>query len=306
MFVRAFVSQSLLLFLLIISNANAKTHPYKILFLGDSFTVGTGLGEGHEQDAFPFQLTQKLKAQNRSIAQPVIYAVDGDTTKHLLGALNALEPHSNPDNQSTKKGEYDLVILSIGINDLFRGHSLEDYQHHFTELLDRAIHFAHGHQDNVIVISIPAWDASPSVADGSGPKFRAKKYAEVRKRMTEISLPIKSIHTDENGMIVLDIDDKLLQDKIHTAKMLNSQKGIAQEIDKFNQAALAAISEKNRIDTRKITFIDITSLTRQDATDKVGKPIVTYFAQDGIHYSKAMYGKWVDKILPIANEKLKD
>ena len=283
--------------------------PHKILFLGDSFTVGTGLGKGHEQEAFPYQLIKQLKANKLAIDTPTLYAVDGDTTKHLLGALNASEPQSNPENPSYRADHYSLVVLSIGINDLFRGHSLEDYQLHFDALLNRAIHFANDDLSRVIVLSIPAWDASPSVFDKSGTDYRAKKYAMVRKNSQEISVPITAINMDKNGKITLNLQNNELNDKIQAAKNYNTQMGIANEIDRFNQAALDVIKAHNAASegNGEILFVDLTELTRKQATDpKTGKPILALFAPDGIHYSGKMYQRWADVVYPTVYQTLEN
>lgn len=273
----------------------------KMLFLGDSFTVGTGLGKGHEQEAFPYQLIDKLKVNKLAIDAPKLYAVDGDTTKHLLGALNASEPQSNPENPSYRADNYSLVILSIGINDLFRGHSLEDYQHHFEALLNRAIHFANDDLSRVVVLSIPAWDASPSVFDGSGTAYREKKYAQVRKNIQEISIPITAINQDKYGKATLSLESNVLKDKIQAAKSYNTPVGIANNIDRFNQAAKNVIQAHNAASegSGEIVFIDLTDLTRNQATDpKTGKPRSALFAEDGIHYSGKMYQQWVELVYP--------
>lgn len=275
---------------------------HKILFLGDSFTVGTGLGKGREQEAFPYQLINKLKANHLTIDAPKLYAVDGDTTKHLLGALNASEPQSNPENGNYRADHYSLVVLSIGINDLFRGHSVQDYQHHFGELLNRAIHFANDDLSKVIVLSIPAWDASPSVFDGSGTAYRAQKYAEVRHNMQEVSVPRTAIKTESNEQVTLNLDKIDLNNKINAAESYNMQVGIAREIDRFNLAAQAVIKAHNEASEggAEIVFVDLTELTRKQATDKTGKPVTELFAQDGIHYSGKMYQQWADRVYPQA------
>lgn len=272
-----------------------------IMFLGDSFTVGTGLGKGYEQEAFPYQLIRKLKANKLAMDEPKLYAVDGDTTKHLLGALNAHEPQSNPENPSYRPDHYSFVFLSIGINDLFRGHTLEDYQHHFEALLNRAIHFANDDISRVMVFSIPAWDASPSVYDGSGIAYRKNKYAEVRKNMQEITVPITAIDKNKEGQVILNLESKVLDDKIQAAKSYNTQAGIAEAIDRFNQAAKNVIKAHNDASEGggEILFIDLTDLTRKQVTDpKTGKPLSSLFAADGIHYSGKMYQQWVELVYP--------
>ena len=251
----------------------------KLLFLGDSFTVGTGLGV--ESEAFPFQLVARLREQGASIEPPKFYAIDGHTTKHLLGGLDFMEPASNPDhpNHKTSQGDYDMVVLSMGINDVFRGHSLADYNHHFAELLQRTIRFAGNDPAKVMVMTIPAWDASPSVHDGSGPTFRAHKYEEVRAT-------------------------------IATNPDYNTKAGIAAEIDHFNAAANTVVAEENRRrgpQSSNISLIDLTTLTRMQATvgqDETAQPDATYFAEDGTHYSGKMYATWVAALLPAAQKIL--
>lgn len=273
----------------------------KVLCLGDSFTVGTGLGKGKEADAFPYQLVARLRQENYQIGEPKLYAVDGDTTKHLLGALNTAEPLSNPDNPEANLGQFDLVILSIGINDLFRGHSLEDYAHHFAELLNRAIRFAKNDPARVVVLSIPAWDASPSVSDGSGLRFREGKYEAVRNNMNEIRIPVVNfVHTKDGYMVK---ESSYVHSRIQDAQRYNSKEGIANEIDKFNGAAKTIIDSKNRDHPeRQIKFFDLTSLTRDLVMEREEK--TQWFAADGIHYSKEMYEKWVSAILPEAKRIL--
>lgn len=251
-------------------------HAKKFLFLGDSFTVGTGLGAGHEHDAFPYQLLRKLVAQGARVDNPHLYAIDGHTTKHLLGALDFLEPTSNPDHpeNAATKGDYDMVVLSMGINDIFRGHTLADYKHHFSELLQRAIRFAGDDPSKVMVMSIPAWDASPSVHSGEGPSYRAAKYKQVR-------------------------------DTIDQKPDYNTKAGIAAEIDAFNAAAREAVEMENkkRGSHQKISFVDITDLTRESAAQG-NAPDKTLFAADGIHYSGKMYESWVERILPVVQKAL--
>lgn len=277
----------------------------KTLFLGDSFTVGTGLGEGLEQEAFPFQLTAKLRDGGVDIAAPKMYAVDGDTTKHLLGALNAAEPQSNPDEPNYSAGDYDLVVLSIGINDLFRGHSLEDYQHHFSELLQRAIRFAGDNPSKVMVVSISAWDASPSVHNGGGTNFREEKYAQVRRNMEEISISVDAIQITDEG-ISISQDTKVVREQIERARNYNTRDGISQAIDEFNEAARSVIEEANkrRGAQNKVAIVDVTQLTRQDATREDGSPDHSLFAEDGIHYSGKMYSSWANHALSTSRKAL--
>ena len=107
----------------------------KISFFGDSYTCASGLEPGAEQLAFPHQLLIKLAANGIATEQPEIIAEDGNTSVHLLGALEVLRPESSHRETTRQKhgvseelGDCDLVILSIGINDIFDGLDIRNYR----------------------------------------------------------------------------------------------------------------------------------------------------------------------------------
>jgi len=270
----------------------------KILFIGDSFTVGTGLGDPKE--AFPFQLVQALK-EKAIKADIEMQAIDGHTTKHLLGALDVTHPTSNPDHPNHGKDSYDLVVLSIGINDLFRGDRETDYQTHFGQLLDRAVLFANNKASKVVVVSIPAWDASPSVESKDGTDYRLHKYQQVRDNTSHITIPLDKIIFEADGSIKVNMDTRELQAKVERAKIYNTENGIAQGIDRFNRLAHECIT--NKFKGNGPSFIDITQLTRF-GDDGITRPDKAMFAEDGIHYSGRMYKKWVDLSLPVIEKIL--
>jgi lysophospholipase L1-like esterase len=58
-------------------------------------------------------------------------------------------------------GEFDLVTLLIGVNNQYRGRTLEEYRRQFCALLDRAIAFASLHASRVVVVSTPNWGLTP-------------------------------------------------------------------------------------------------------------------------------------------------
>ena len=53
--------------------------------------------------------------------------------------------------------EYDLASLLIGVNNQYRGRSVEEYREQFGGLLERAIGFTQGRRERVLVLSIPDW-----------------------------------------------------------------------------------------------------------------------------------------------------
>lgn len=70
------------------------------------------------------------------------------------------------------------------------------------------------------------------------------------------------------------------------------QQKIATEIDAFNLVA------KEECQKAGIVFVDITSISRQNAND------VSQFADDGLHYSGKQMRLWADKALPVAKQLL--
>jgi lysophospholipase L1-like esterase len=119
-----------------------------ILALGDSYTIGTNVSAG---ERWPAQLAAALREQGISTAEPLIIARNGWTTDELETGIQAARPQSS----------YDLVTLLIGVNNQYRGYSLDMYRQEFAALLVQAIHFAGGRPDRVVVLSIPDWGVTP-------------------------------------------------------------------------------------------------------------------------------------------------
>lgn len=118
------------------------------LALGDSYTIGEAVSQ---QESFPFQLVTQLKTNNISVAKPKVIAKTGWTTDELQTAIKAENITQN----------YDLVTLLIGVNNQYRGYSLDTYRKEFKELLNTAISFAGKNKKRVFVVSIPDWGVTP-------------------------------------------------------------------------------------------------------------------------------------------------
>jgi lysophospholipase L1-like esterase len=56
---------------------------------------------------------------------------------------------------------YDLVSLLIGVNNQYRGRDINEYREQFVFLLGKAIEYAGGDANRVIVLSIPDWGVTP-------------------------------------------------------------------------------------------------------------------------------------------------
>jgi lysophospholipase L1-like esterase len=110
-------------------------------------------------------LTAALRARGLAMDEPLIVARTGWTTDELAAAID----------QSRPQGTFDLVSLLIGVNNQYRGYSLDEYRNEFGELLRRAIAFAGERPASVIVISIPDWGVTPFAAG----RDRARIAAEI-------------------------------------------------------------------------------------------------------------------------------
>jgi lysophospholipase L1-like esterase len=117
------------------------------LALGDSYTIGEGVGE---PERWPVQLSQILRFHGTDVAPPRIIAKTGWTTTELLEAID----------DADVSGQWDLVTLLAGVNDQYRGYGVEAYRASFSDLLRRAAGFAKLPK-RLVVLSIPDWGVTP-------------------------------------------------------------------------------------------------------------------------------------------------
>jgi lysophospholipase L1-like esterase len=122
------------------------------LALGDSYTIGEGVPES---ERWPVQLAALLRARGVAIDDPRIIATTGWTTDELdagIDAADAIRPIAD---------DHALVSLLIGVNNQYRGRPLAEYEAQFAGLLERAVGFAGGKPERVIVLAIPDWSVTP-------------------------------------------------------------------------------------------------------------------------------------------------
>jgi lysophospholipase L1-like esterase len=120
----------------------------KYLALGDSYTIGQGVGES---ERFPVQLAAALKKEGVDLGEPTIIARTGWTTRNLLDAMDREKP----------KSPYELVTVLIGVNNQFQGRAMEEYRGELKAVLERAVVLAGGKASHVVGVSIPDWGATP-------------------------------------------------------------------------------------------------------------------------------------------------
>lgn len=122
----------------------------RYLALGDSYTIGESV---RESERWPNQLAAKLEEQGIH-AETTIIARTGWTVDELWEGIQVTPP----------EGRYDLVTLLIGVNDQYRGYPLDGYREDFRFMLGKAIEYAGGDPQHVIVLSIPDWGFTPFAA----------------------------------------------------------------------------------------------------------------------------------------------
>jgi lysophospholipase L1-like esterase len=147
----------------------------RYLALGDSYTIG----ESVDKDSrWPMQLAALLRDDGIELGEPTIVARTGWTTSELSQGID----------QAEIVGPYELVTLLIGVNNQYRGKSIDEYRIELAELLQRALKFAGDRPERVIVVSIPDWGVTPyakgrdRTAIGEAiDQFNAVKEEETRK-----------------------------------------------------------------------------------------------------------------------------
>lgn len=145
---------------------------YRYLALGDSYTIGESVSEA---DRWPNQLARFLEAENVEVDVKII-ARTGWTVNELWEGIQANPP----------QGIYDLVTLLVGVNDQYRGYPADGYRGDFRFILRKAIEYAGGDPQKVIVLSIPDWGSTP---------FAANRDSEVITRQID---EFNAINLDES------------------------------------------------------------------------------------------------------------
>lgn len=123
-------------------------HTSSMLCLGDSYTIGESLPL---YESFPYQTIQELRKTGHSFFAPEIIAKTGFTTFELAEQIL----------HTSFLAHYDFVTLLIGVNNQYRGHSIEEYKDDFKFLIKKAIHLAAEKAEHVMVLSIPDWGITP-------------------------------------------------------------------------------------------------------------------------------------------------
>jgi len=124
----------------------------RLLALGDSYTIGESVDPA---ERWTSHLVRRLRAEGVEITDAEIVAKTGWMTDELDAAIDEAAP----------AGPFGVVSLLVGVNDQYRGRSVEEYGERFAALLERAVGFAGGNARHVVVLSIPDWGVTPFAAN---------------------------------------------------------------------------------------------------------------------------------------------
>lgn len=172
----------------------------RYLALGDSYTIGESVPESKR---WPVQLADALRQEGLRLAQPEIIAQTGWTTDELTAGIAKAHP----------QGPYALVSILIGVNNQYRGRSVEMFRREFRGLLAEAIAFADGQEERVFVVSIPDWGVMPFARDRDQDEIakaidafnRAKKEEADHARVLFLDItPISRQAADDNSLVAPD------------------------------------------------------------------------------------------------------
>ncbi len=206
----------------------AQTTSLSYLALGDSYTIGEGVDL---EDRYPMQLVREWnKSAKIPFSAPLIIAKTGWTVDELEAGIQAT---------STKTEGYDLVTLLIGVNNQYRGRSVESFAVDFEKMLQRAIAFAKGNKSRVIVISIPDWGVTPFAGQkGVEPDQVAKTidaYNQTKKEICE-KQGIKFIDITDDYRMDGGLPEGVVEDQLHPSKLIYGQwtSKLLSELKKIN------------------------------------------------------------------------
>jgi lysophospholipase L1-like esterase len=158
------------------------TNPLRYLALGDSYTIGESVEPAQR---FPAQLVSFIRERDVAIDEPIVIAQTGWTIDELNTAIDKANPI----------GTFSVVSLLIGVNNQYRGRSVEEYREEFRVLLRRSIGFAGGDASHVVVVSIPDWGVMP-FAEGRDRKQIAKEIDAFNALNWEESVRSGTLYVD--------------------------------------------------------------------------------------------------------------
>lgn len=186
-------------------NPSSTRDVYKILALGDSYTIGESVCKSCR---YPEQLKDSLKQEFNAKFKLKIIAQTGWTTSNLIHAIESEKPSK----------DYDLVTLLIGVNNQYQGNPFNDYKNEFIDLVNRATEFAKGNKADVIVVSIPDYAYTPFGNGNRNISAAIDKYNEFAMKHCNLN-NITYINITDITRKGLEDSNLVAQDGLHPSKL---------------------------------------------------------------------------------------
>jgi lysophospholipase L1-like esterase len=192
------------------SGDNSANTNFKILSLGDSYTIGQSVCQTCR---FPEQLKDSLTSNiENSVFELQIIAQTGWTTTSLINAINTNAPPN----------DFDLVTLLIGVNNQYQGRPFSLYEQEFPELVSTAIEKASGNLNNVIVVSIPDYAFTPFGGGNASISQEIDQYNDFAKDYC-IANGISYVYITDITRFGLVNPDLVASDNLHPSELAYSR-----------------------------------------------------------------------------------
>ena len=181
------------------------------LALGDSYTIGESVDK---EERWPVQLADSLRQRGYSVSPPDIIAETGWTTADLQEAIKEKNPQKS----------YDLVSLLIGVNNQYQNLNFEQFEQEFEQLLSQAITFAKDGKEDVFVVSIPNYGATPfgQIRNPEQIRKELKQYNETAQSIAE-EYEITFINITPISEKALDNPELTASDDLHPSGKMYQQ-----------------------------------------------------------------------------------
>jgi lysophospholipase L1-like esterase len=124
-------------------------HNYSYLALGDSYTIGEGVST---KDSFPYQLQSMLEPKMNTNVDIQMVAKTGWTCQELYEEIC----------RTPLKTNYDFITLCIGVNNQYRGCSLNQYYKEIYQLYNFILKKVKS-PSTIFVLTIPDYSTTPFV-----------------------------------------------------------------------------------------------------------------------------------------------
>ena len=177
------------------NTSEENTTSFKLLSLGDSYTIGQSVCETCR---FPEQLKDSLlkKFNDEKTIDLKVIAKTGWTTTNLINAIE----------REMISSDFDLVTLLIGVNNQYQHRDFSIYESEFPMLIEASIKAAKADKSNVIVISIPDYAFTPFGNGNTSISAEIDQYNNFAKS-----------YCDQNGITFVNITDITRQGLLNTS-----------------------------------------------------------------------------------------